>query len=197
MIWLLPPPQTLSQTIFSLSSSEGTQEDWERETTYWRERGWGKSQIIRRREILALYKSSNSLCFGVHVKPTRDFTLCALFTIYIFLYIQGLTLPAGLLLDDVTHIILQFQVRICNLMLLLCPKHRRKSAKRLAMTTLRLTFHHVGKFIFFKEEFIWNLSFYLRYSTLLHLPPLRFHCVGEIWDRTQDCFDLDIDSQTL
>jgi hypothetical protein len=27
--------------------------------------------------------------------------------------------------------------------------------------------------------------FYVRYSTLLHLPPLRFHCVGGRWDRTQ------------
>ncbi len=27
--------------------------------------------------------------------------------------------------------------------------------------------------------------FYVRYSTLLHLPPLRFHCVGGFWDRTQ------------
>jgi hypothetical protein len=29
-----------------------------------------------------------------------------------------------------------------------------------------------------------------RYSTLLHLPPLRFHCVGGCWDPTQDCCDL-------
>ncbi len=27
---------------------------------------------------------------------------------------------------------------------------------------------------------------YQLYSTLLHLPPLRFHCVGGWWDRTQD-----------
>jgi hypothetical protein len=27
--------------------------------------------------------------------------------------------------------------------------------------------------------------FYLRYSTLLHLLPLRIHCVGGCWDRTQ------------
>ncbi len=27
--------------------------------------------------------------------------------------------------------------------------------------------------------------FYVRYSTLLHLPPLRFHCVGGCWDRTK------------
>ncbi len=27
--------------------------------------------------------------------------------------------------------------------------------------------------------------FYVRYSTLLHLPPLRFHCVGGCWDRTR------------
>jgi hypothetical protein len=27
------------------------------------------------------------------------------------------------------------------------------------------------------------------YSTLLHLPPLRFHCAGGCWDRIQDCCD--------
>jgi hypothetical protein len=39
--------------------------------------------------------------------------------------------------------------------------------------------------------------FYVLYSTLLHLPPLRFHCVGGCWDRTQDCCDFGIGSQTL
>jgi hypothetical protein len=41
--------------------------------------------------------------------------------------------------------------------------------------------------------------FYVRYTTLLHVPPLRFHCVGGCWDRTQDCCECDfgIDSQTL
>ncbi len=34
--------------------------------------------------------------------------------------------------------------------------------------------------------FIDFLFFYIRYSTLLHLPPLRFHCVIGSWDRTQD-----------
>ncbi len=32
-------------------------------------------------------------------------------------------------------------------------------------------------------------SFYVRCSTLLHLPPLRLHCVGGCWDRAQDCCD--------
>ena len=27
---------------------------------------------------------------------------------------------------------------------------------------------------------------YVLYSTLFYLPPLRFHCVGGCWDRTQD-----------
>ncbi len=27
---------------------------------------------------------------------------------------------------------------------------------------------------------------YVLYSTLLHLAPLKFHCVGGCWDRTQD-----------
>ncbi len=32
----------------------------------------------------------------------------------------------------------------------------------------------------------WIFPFYVRYSTLLHLPPLRFHCVGGCWDRLCD-----------
>ncbi len=40
-------------------------------------------------------------------------------------------------------------------------------------------------------------SFYVLYSTLLHLPPLRFHCVRGCWGRTQDCCDFGINSQTL
>jgi hypothetical protein len=35
------------------------------------------------------------------------------------------------------------------------------------------------------------------YLTLLHLPLLRFHCVGECWDRTQDSCDFGIGCQTL
>jgi hypothetical protein len=35
------------------------------------------------------------------------------------------------------------------------------------------------------------------YSTLLHLPPLRFHCVGGCWDRTQDSCDYVIGCQML
>ncbi len=40
---------------------------------------------------------------------------------------------------------------------------------------------------------------FLFVCTLLntHLPPLRLHCVGGCWDRTQDCCDFGISSQTL
>jgi hypothetical protein len=38
--------------------------------------------------------------------------------------------------------------------------------------------------------------FFVRYSTLLHLPPLRSHCVGKWWDRTQYCGDIGIDSHS-
>jgi hypothetical protein len=41
------------------------------------------------------------------------------------------------------------------------------------------------------------IFFCVLYSTLLHLPPLRFHCVGRCWDRTQDSCDFGIGSQTL
>ncbi len=39
--------------------------------------------------------------------------------------------------------------------------------------------------------------FYVRYSTQLYLPPLRFHCVEGCWDRTQDSCDYGIGCQTL
>ncbi len=42
-------------------------------------------------------------------------------------------------------------------------------------------------FLFLTVIFIF--SFYVRYSTLLHLTPLRFRCVGGCWDRTQDSCD--------
>jgi hypothetical protein len=48
-----------------------------------------------------------------------------------------------------------------------------------------------------RKIYFYFLFFYVRYSTLLHLPPLRFHCVGGCWDPTQDCFDFGIYSQTL
>ncbi len=47
-----------------------------------------------------------------------------------------------------------------------------------------------------KGELFWIFSFYALYSTLLHLPPLRFLCIGGCWGRTQDCCDFGIDSQT-
>jgi hypothetical protein len=35
------------------------------------------------------------------------------------------------------------------------------------------------------------------YSTKLHLPPLRFHCVGACWDQTQGSCDFGIGCQKL
>jgi hypothetical protein len=39
--------------------------------------------------------------------------------------------------------------------------------------------------------------YFVLYSTLLHLPPLRFHCADGCWDRTQDSCNWCIGSQTL
>ena len=39
--------------------------------------------------------------------------------------------------------------------------------------------------------------FFVPYSTLFHLPPLRFRCADGCWDRTQDRCNRCIDSQTL
>jgi hypothetical protein len=38
---------------------------------------------------------------------------------------------------------------------------------------------------------------YVLYSTLLHLPPLRFHCVGGCWNRTQDSCKARLDCHLL
>ncbi len=48
-----------------------------------------------------------------------------------------------------------------------------------------------------KGGFLWIFYFYVRYSTLLRLPPLRLNCVGGCWDRNQGCCDFSINSQTL
>ncbi len=46
--------------------------------------------------------------------------------------------------------------------------------------------------IYLKKQGDFLIYFYVLYSTLLHLPPLRFHCVGECWNLIQDCCDFDI-----
>ncbi len=50
---------------------------------------------------------------------------------------------------------------------------------------------------YFKKDPDPDFSFYVRYLTLLHLPPLRIRCLRGCWDRTQDCCDFGIDNQTL
>ncbi len=49
--------QTFSPLPLPPLSTGATQEHWQRETTCWWERGWGRSQIIRPQESLVLYKS--------------------------------------------------------------------------------------------------------------------------------------------
>jgi hypothetical protein len=49
--------------------------------------------------------------------------------------------------------------------------------------------------LFLKGDFF---DFFFEFTlSLLHLSPLRFHCVGGCWDRHQDCCDFGIDSQTV
>jgi hypothetical protein len=42
-----------------------------------------------------------------------------------------------------------------------------------------------------------SFEFIVLFSTLLHLPPLRFHCIGRCWYQTQDSFNVSIGCQTL
>ncbi len=47
------------------------------------------------------------------------------------------------------------------------------------------------------EDYKWRFFDFFVHSTLIYLPPLRFHCVGGCWDRNQDCCDFGIGSQTF
>ncbi len=51
--------------------------------------------------------------------------------------------------------------------------------------------------IFFYIIFRGDFFFFLLYSTLLSLPPLRFHRADDCWDRTQDRCNWCIGSRTL
>jgi hypothetical protein len=65
---------------------------------------------------------------------------------------------------------------------------------------------HISVFTLFKQAFFsiyifhssynYSLPIINQYSTLLHLPPLRFRCVGGCWDRIQGCRDFGIGIQT-
>jgi hypothetical protein len=54
-----------------------------------------------------------------------------------------------------------------------------------------------SNYFFFKYFLGGFLVFFVLYSALLHLPPLRFHCADGCWNRTQDRCNWCIDSQTL
>ncbi len=71
-----------------------------------------------------------------------------------------------------------------------------KAAIILGMVQIRNT---VARNNFFFLNIFWGIFFFLfeQYSALLHLPPLRFHCADGCWDRTQDCCNWCIGSQTL
>ncbi len=69
--------------------------------------------------------------------------------------------------------------------------HKRQLAKNLKT----LGFISFGQRKYIKGGFFWvYFYFYERYATLLHLPSLRFYCVGGCWYQTLDCCDFGIES---
>ncbi len=71
---------TPSPPLPSVSSTGGTQKDWERDTSCWRERvrrGWARNRIIRPQESLVLYKSFNTLwlCTSCCVIPLIQYKI--------------------------------------------------------------------------------------------------------------------------
>jgi hypothetical protein len=82
---------------------------------------------------------------------------------------------------------------------------KKVGVSKMALVSIELDTGDQGWFGFFILNFLiasvlfWIFFFliYVRYSKLHHLPSLRFRCVRGCWDRTQDCCDFGIDSQTL
>ncbi len=73
---------------------------------------------------------------------------------------------------------------------------RRWSSRRFAFVILNIQFN-----LQYAKYFLGDLGgffiFYVLYLTLLHLPPLRFHCADGCWDRTQDRCNWCIGSRPL
>ncbi len=76
---------------------------------------------------------------------------------------------------------------------------RKKKAQRNANSIKRTFCASLGYIWLLRENTIKKSSFFffVLYSALLHLPPLRFHCADRCWDRTQDRCNWCIGSQTL
>jgi hypothetical protein len=70
-----------------------------------------------------------------------------------------------------------------------------KNRKRKARLGDMVNYIHFLNFFFFWGGIF--STFFVLYSALLHLPPLRFHCADGCWDRTQDRCNWCISSQTL
>ncbi len=89
-------------------------------------------------------------------------------------------------------------VRAKNLMYL-CPRNLVRPPRSSDLSVGPAVFC-VVKTVFRKQNHCIAFTYFvifLRYPTLLHLPPLRFHHVGGCWDRTQDSCDYGIGCQTL
>ncbi len=75
-----------------------TQEDCQRDTTCWRERGrgWARIQIIRLPESLVFYKSFNTLCFPPYLFPYNALLLIlapsSISFLYFSLYLKSILL---------------------------------------------------------------------------------------------------------
>jgi hypothetical protein len=81
----------------------------------------------------------------------------------------------------------------------LLPRRKPTGGSPPPRTSLEIKLHerYIFFLFFFNTGGIFGFVFYVLYSTLLHLPPLRFSYVGGCWDRTQDSSDFCIGSQTL
>ncbi len=80
-----------------------------------------------------------------------------------------------------------------------CKVYKRKKnrSRRLLMSVQKPVVEMVGPPPYFSADLsiFFLYFFFVLYSTLLHLPPLRFHCADECWDRTQDRCNWCIGSQ--
>jgi len=83
---------------------------------------------------------------------------------------------------DVNYFVSEKDIQFSQIVKLFCPNNN------LTDSMGRLILQNENTATFFSS---------VLFSTLFHLPPLRFSCVGGCWDRTQDSCDISIGCQTL
>jgi hypothetical protein len=137
---------------------------------------------------LVLGEGADNFTGGVTAREYRQLTACQFRGTFPFLYFGDVSPFFGLRMQLRSMLTEKFLYKFINLLRTDNPDRQQKNVLLLIQfTDDNCRQIYIGGF----------LDFFFNYSTLLHLAPLRFHCGGGCWDRTQDSSDFGIGCQTL